>query len=215
MAAGAGARRLVNSGPTAERIYDAVKQAIMTRVYRPGERLDPTVLAEELNASATPVREALDRLLGEDLVESRTSSGFFLPSLDEPGLKDMYAWSLELLTLALRSRTRKQNPAPVELATEAEGDRSLAERTDGLFVTIAARSSNREHARAVARLNARIHAVRTVEPLALAAEPDELDAIVRALNAADRASLQRRIAAYHRRRMRAAAALVRALYRAG
>lgn len=205
----------MNAGPTAERVYETLKRAIMERGFRPGERLDPAVLADKLNASTTPVREALDRLVGEGLVETRTGSGFHLPALDEPGLKDMYAWSSELLALALRSWTSEEGVAAIELSATADDQLSLAERIGRLFSAIAARSSNREHARAVARLNARIHAVRAAEPLALAPDSDEFDTIEVAVNADDRAALRRLLAVYHRRRIRAAAAVVRALYRAG
>lgn len=204
----------MNAGPTAERVYDALKQAIMERAFRPGERLDPAVLADELAASATPVREALDRLVGEDLVESRTGSGFFLPALDEPGLRDMYAWSSELLALALRGWARENDTAASERSEKTDDQPSVAQRTARLFAAIAERSSNREHTRAVTRLSARIHAVRTVEPLVLATDTHELEPIEAALKAGDRAALRQSIAAYHRRRIRAAAVIVRALYRA-
>ena len=52
----------MNAGPTAERVYDTLKRAMMERRFRPGDRLDPAMLAEDLNSSTTPVREALDRL---------------------------------------------------------------------------------------------------------------------------------------------------------
>jgi DNA-binding GntR family transcriptional regulator len=205
----------VNAGPTAERVYETLKRAIMERGFRPGERLDPAVLADKLSASTTPVREALDRLVGEGLVETRTGSGFHLPALDEPGLKDMYAWSSELLALALRGWVPEGEAGASNPSESRDEESSVAERTSRLFSVIAARSSNREHALAVARLNARIHAVRATEPLALAPDSDELDMIEAAVNADDRAALRRLLVGYHRRRIRAAAAVVRALYRAG
>src|SRR3546814_5703166 len=79
----------MNSGHTAERVYDAIKQRIMAHEFRPGDRLDPAVLAELLASSVTPVRHALHMLAGEGLVEARTSGGFHLPSIDEPGLEDL------------------------------------------------------------------------------------------------------------------------------
>lgn len=210
MAARAGARAAVNAGPTAERVYDTLKRAIMERAFRPGDRLDPTALAEDLNASATPVREALDRLVGEDLVESRTGSGFLLPALDEPGLEDMYRWSEELLALALRSSSAAGSEQP---PGDEKADASLAERTAALFLAIGARSANAEHHRAIERLNARLHAVRTIEPRILGSVGEELSQLSQALNRGERPALRRASAAYHRRRRRAAAAIVRAVYR--
>jgi DNA-binding GntR family transcriptional regulator len=48
------------------------------------------LLAEQLSASVTPVRDALNTLTGEGLVEP-PGGGFHLPPLDEPGLRDMFA----------------------------------------------------------------------------------------------------------------------------
>jgi DNA-binding GntR family transcriptional regulator len=187
----------------------------MDRVHRPGDRLDPAVLADELSSSTTPVREALDRLVGEGLVESRTGSGFHLPALDEPTLKDMFAWSGELLGLAVRGWPGRASPAPPPRPAEQELGDSVARRTAQLFVAIARRSANAEHARAVERLNARLHAVRTVEPLVIDVGEGELETIEVAFLAGSKADLRRAVGRYHRRRIRAAAAVVRALYRAG
>ena len=74
----------MNSGATAERVHEVLKTRIMGREFRPGDRLDPAVLAAPLGASVTPVRDALHLLTGEGLVETRTSGGFHVPALDEP-----------------------------------------------------------------------------------------------------------------------------------
>lgn len=206
----------MNAGPTAERIYETLKRAVMERAHRPGARLDPAVLADELNSSTTPVREALDRLVGEGLVESRTGSGFYLPALDQPTLRDMYAWSSELLGLAVRGWARRVSPAPSTASSEPaeeQVDESEAARTALLFLAIARRSLNSEHARAVERLNSRLNAVRRTEPLVIGAGRDELEAIEASFVVSDRSALRRAIGAYHRRRIRAAAAILRALYR--
>jgi DNA-binding FadR family transcriptional regulator len=216
MAARAGGDIPVNAGPTAERVYETLKHAIMERAFRPGDRLDPAVLAERFNASTTPVREALDRLVGEDLVESRAGSGFHVPGLDEPGLKDMYAWSAELLMLAVREWPRAGSAPPllVPAAGEPQAEQAVAWRIGLLFAAIARRSVNSEHACAVQRINARLHAARVVEPLLIADVDEELTILEGFCRGGDRRSLGRGIAAYHRRRIRLAAGIVRALYRA-
>jgi DNA-binding FadR family transcriptional regulator len=212
MAARAESGHAVNAGPTAERVYETLKRVIMERGFRPGDRLDPALLAEQLNSSTTPVREALDRLVGEDLVESRTGSGFHVPALDEPGLKDMYAWCAELLHLSVRGWPRGDLSGG--FPEKAGSDIPIAEQTAQLFAAVAGRSLNSEHGRALGRLNARLHAVRTVEPLAIAGSINGLESIEAQLQSGDRAALRRAIATYHRPRIRGAAAVVRALYRA-
>lgn len=201
----------MNAGATAERVHDVLKAQIMARGFRPGERLDPAVLAAPLASSVTPVRDALHLLTGEGLVETRTGSGFHLPALDEPGLKDLYDWSAELLGLALRAWPRHAAGAA---AQAYEQRTAAAEHAAEIFLAIARRSPNGEHARAVDRLNARLHAVRTIEPTVLDQVEEELAALASAMTAGARDALRRLSASYHRRRRRAAAKIVRAVYRA-
>jgi len=198
----------MNPGATTERVHDALKRRIMDHDFRPGDRLDPAALAEALSASTTPVREALNQLVGEGLAESRAGGGFQIPLLDEPGLKDLYAWSGEVLALAIRGW---QDLAPID--AEACETSQVAERTADLFLAIARRSVNREHGRAVERLNARLHPIRHVEAHVTAGIDDEVAAMIAAASDGKRDVLRRLISAYHRRRRRLAAKIVRAVYR--
>jgi hypothetical protein len=200
----------VNSGPTAERVYQALKRLIMSRRFLPGERLEPAALADLLSSSVTPVRDALHLLTGEGLVNTRTGEGFHLPALHEPRLVDLYAWTAEVLTLSIRARS----PRSVPQAAPAPGaERNVAERTADLFMAIGSRSPNGEHGAVMKTLNDRLHSVRLLEPLILDEVDSELDAMTAADGADDRQQLTRLIGVYHRRRRRRAAELVRAAYR--
>ena len=55
----------------AERTVSVIRQRILTLTdgYRPGDRLYPGKLAEDLDVSVTPIREALKLLAAEGLVE--------------------------------------------------------------------------------------------------------------------------------------------------
>jgi len=204
----------MNSGATAERVYDALKRRLMMREFRPGERLDPAALAETLSSSVTPVRDALHMLTGELLVETRTSDGFHVPSVDEPGLKDLYDWMSEVLVLAIRASRRNELGPPSPAASSVASGQS-ADRAAELFAMIGRCSRNAEHHRAIVSLNMRLHAVRTVEPFVLEGIESEVDALAAAAAAGDWRETQRLSLAYHRRRRRSAADIVRALYRAG
>ncbi|HEX8238260.1 MAG TPA: GntR family transcriptional regulator [Allosphingosinicella sp.] len=196
----------MNSGPTAERVYQALKGLIMGRHFLPGERLEPAALADLLSSSVTPVRDALHLLTGEGLVRTRTGDGFHLPALNEPRLDDLYAWTAEVLILALRNRSPRSVPR--------EGaERDLVERTAALFSAIAARSPNAEHGAVMTSLNDRLHSVRLLELQVLGAIDSELEDMIAADIEDDRRQLARLVGAYHRRRRRHAAELVRAAYR--
>ena len=53
-----------------------IRERLRDGVFRPGERIAATQVADLLGLSATPVREALSRLSGEGLLEDRRGQGF-------------------------------------------------------------------------------------------------------------------------------------------
>lgn len=200
----------MNAGATSERVYEALKQRILVHGFRPGERLDPAKLGDDLHSSVTPVRDALHLLTGEGLVETRLSGGFHIAAMDAPSLQDLYEWNAQILVLAVRSWPPKDPP----FAAEADG-RALSGATAAasFFLRVAARSMNVEHRRAVLSANDRLNAARLCEALVIPDGEREIATMRPLLARGDKAGLRREIAAYHRRRHRAAHALVRALYR--
>lgn len=201
----------MNPGPISERVYDVMRRMILARCFLPGDRLDPNQLAERLAASVTPVREALNVLCGEQLVEAHRSGGYYLPALSKPSLKDMYAWANDIVVLSLKL-WRPWNGIDWDRIEDKRT--AAADRATDLFGQITRNSANTEHARAMELLSARLNAVRTVEESVLLDVRGELVALEHALETADKEALRKLAAAYHRRRIRAAAALVNAVYKA-
>ncbi len=68
--------------PAAEQVYSQLRERIVRLVFRPREPLYETVIAEEAGISRTPVREALQRLRDEGLVEIFPGLGTFVTPLD-------------------------------------------------------------------------------------------------------------------------------------
>jgi DNA-binding transcriptional MocR family regulator len=198
----------MNSGPTSERVYDAIKRRILSREFRPGERLDPALLAPSLSSSITPIRDALHLLTGQGLVETGTSEGFRLPHIDEPALKDLYAWNLEVLTLAIRSWPRGGVPAP-----DDDSASDPAHEMAALGIAIAQRSGNAEHMRAILSLNDRLQPLRVIEVMVIEPVEGEMAGLGTAIAEQDETRLRRLLLDYHRRRQRKAAEIVRTYYR--
>jgi DNA-binding GntR family transcriptional regulator len=198
----------MNSGPTAERVYDTVKRRILTGSYRPGERIEVAALAEALDSSVTPVRDALHLLVGERLVDTRTGDGFHLRQIDVPGLVDLYEWNRQVLLQALRSSRAGTDPP----AQDSGGD-DAGTMTGRLFACIGMCSGNIEHVRQLQSINDRLHAVRNAESVILRDWREELAALRHELEREDAPAVRRLIGAYHRRRGRIASELVRALSR--
>lgn len=172
----------------------------MSGRFAPGDHLEPAVLSGELNASITPVRDALHRLVGERIVEAPRNDGFRVPAPTEAELRGLYGWNCELLELALRSRRGGSRGVVLRPggATGADGVLNAPE----LFLRIAGRSPSAEHQLAVTNMNYRLAALRLVEDLLFEDVREELSLLSACLEAENIPALRRGIAAYHRRRQR-------------
>ncbi|WP_322013001.1 GntR family transcriptional regulator [Paraburkholderia sp. J12] len=83
-------------------VLQRIRHAILDGEWPPEHRLAPAALATRFDTSTTVVREALTRLTGEHLVESRTNRGFFIPRLDLREFSDLTQLRIATETLALR-----------------------------------------------------------------------------------------------------------------
>ena len=71
-------------------VYEQVLRAILNDRFRPGERLSIPDLASEMDVSQMPVRQAMDRLAEEGLVEVRPRSGTFVAQPEEHDIADTF-----------------------------------------------------------------------------------------------------------------------------
>jgi hypothetical protein len=203
----------MNSGPTSERVFDALRHRLLTRVYRPGQRLEPAVLAQDLTTSITPVRDALHLLAGRGLVVIGTGEGFHVGHIDAPALADLYLWNLGVLMLSLRSWPRALDGNDND-ATDDDGlTHDPASQIASVCTVISQLSLNAEHRLAIESLNDRLHPIRIAEFGVIEAPEREIFALQAALHQHDARNLQRLLASYHRKRLRKAAEIVRAHYR--
>lgn len=192
----------MSPGPTFDRVYLALKEQLTSGRLAPGDHLEPALIGEELNASITPVRDALHRLVGERIVEAPRNDGFRVPAPTEAELRDLYGWNRELLLLALRrghSTSRDSYPRALQ-----EGDSGFAAilLAPDFFRGVAAISGSAEHEAAIDSLNDRLGAIRTVEMRLFHDSGAELSALQDAYARDDILALRRGITAYHRRRQR-------------
>ena len=71
-------------------VYGEVLRAILDERFRPGERLSIPDLASEMDVSQMPVRQAMDRLAEDGLVEVRPRSGTFVAEPEERDIADTF-----------------------------------------------------------------------------------------------------------------------------
>lgn len=184
-----------------ERSYAALKQLLRDGAFAPGHRLEANRIAEEIGVSMTPVRDALNRLAGERLVEASSGEGFHVPRLGEGDLRDLYEWNSILAILAIRSARELPAPSAIE---EAMAGGSLPEATAAIFGLIAESVPNRELRLAIAHASDRLHPFRLVESIVLEPILGELEELIE-----PSASRQAAIRRYHLLRMRTVGDLLR------
>lgn len=72
-----------------EKVYEAVRNQIVSCELAPGSPLPAGELARQLGVSLTPVRDALNRLAAEGLVEDIARKGYFVARLDPDDIVDL------------------------------------------------------------------------------------------------------------------------------
>jgi DNA-binding GntR family transcriptional regulator len=80
----------VNQETTAGVIAAQLRARIMDGTFAPGSQLAEVKLASQLRVSRGPVREALQRLVQEGLLENRRNRGMFVVDLDDDEVADVY-----------------------------------------------------------------------------------------------------------------------------
>ncbi|MCL4370257.1 MAG: GntR family transcriptional regulator [Chloroflexi bacterium] len=80
---------LVNYPDLGEKVYEAIRDQIVTCELAPGSPLPVVELARQFGVSLTPVRDALNRLAAEGLVEDVPRKGYFVARLDHEEIVDL------------------------------------------------------------------------------------------------------------------------------
>ncbi|TYB83066.1 GntR family transcriptional regulator [Maritimibacter fusiformis] len=107
--------------------YELILDAIDAGLYRPGDRMVESELAERFGVSRTPIREALQRLETQSLL-TRDGRSLIVASLDHNQLAELYAVRAELEGLAARLAAQHAAPEEVRVLREmVEQDRALVD----------------------------------------------------------------------------------------
>lgn len=86
---------------TSDVVADQLREAILKGVYKPGDRLIETELAERFSVSRGPVREAVRVLAAEGLVQLRKNRGAVVSAPSPDDVLEVYATRMALGSLAV------------------------------------------------------------------------------------------------------------------
>ncbi len=102
--------------PLGDSVYSTVKQLILSNQLRPGHKLAHQHLADRLEVSRTPVRQALERLYQEGYVIRIPARGYFVAEVKSHEARDLYQMRMALEPFALRiSMTQGITPEQLDV----------------------------------------------------------------------------------------------------
>jgi DNA-binding GntR family transcriptional regulator len=125
-------------------VYEAIREAIVTRVIAPGARVTEAGLAEQLGVSKTPVREALLKLRQVGLIESAGRRGGRIAMPSRTSIRHAYETREALESQAALLAAERASDSQIDQITDAaerclaqalEGDRAGFRHWDGVFHT--------------------------------------------------------------------------------
>jgi DNA-binding GntR family transcriptional regulator len=106
----------MDTGTLSDRVYVALRERILSGEFPPGTRLNLTHLANELEVSNTPLREALARLERAGLVELVPYSGPRVRALSAEEVSDIFDVRIELEAPAVRLTAARADEAALGVA---------------------------------------------------------------------------------------------------
>lgn len=85
-----------------EQAHERIRRDILNGELFPGDKLQIEAISERYGIGIAPVREALNRLSSEGLVERKSQRGFFVTKISMSSLEELVKTRIWLETLALR-----------------------------------------------------------------------------------------------------------------
>jgi DNA-binding GntR family transcriptional regulator len=89
-----------------EQAHERIRRDILNGELFPGDKLQIEAISERYGIGIAPVREALNRLSSEGLVERKSQRGFFVTQISMNALEELVKTRIWLETLALRESIR-------------------------------------------------------------------------------------------------------------
>lgn len=199
--------------------YKILEQRIAAYRYRPGARLSPDHLTNEIAIGLTPTRTALQWLHRDGLIDHRPGQGFFVKTPSAEEIVNLYRGNIIQLEGSISmNATDRENGSDAKQFSEIfdsswtgfsqQGARDqLTVLTENAFNNIAALSGSDVVVRAVEALNSRLYFIRLVECDVLEDVGSDLYALHHYLYENDYAGLRDALIAYHAKRLQNAMSL--------
>lgn len=103
-----------------ETVYRSLCENLRNGRYRPGDHLREEEVAQQLEVSRTPVREAFNRLLSRGLLKPASGRGLVVRSLDMTEIFELYAVREILEGAAARLAAQHASQPEIEVLSDLE-----------------------------------------------------------------------------------------------
>lgn len=165
---------MTRSDSNVDRLYEALRQMAADFAFKPDARINESALASELNASRTPIREALNRLVAEGFLTFQSGRGFFCRSLSPELVLDLYEARVAIEVEAVRLACERARPGDVaalqsrldEIAPDYRPETApeqLLAMDEAFHRDVAGLCGNAEILRMLDNLNDRIRYIRLID----------------------------------------------------
>ena len=104
----------VNHSTLNQRVYTQLREMILTGTLPSGSQIDERRLAEDLQVSRTPLREAISQLAKEGIIEYRPYRGNLVRTFTAKQVNDLYQVRKALESLAMRLAIPKLSQEHIE-----------------------------------------------------------------------------------------------------
>jgi DNA-binding GntR family transcriptional regulator len=142
MAASGKSLNQIDNKPLRERVLDALREAIISAELKPGDPLIELELSNQLGVSRAPLREAIQILSREGLVETMPYRGAIVRNLTRRDIEELYSLRSVLESFAVQRIIERSDPAHVArlraifetmLAAAKDGDLKAVNNIDREF----------------------------------------------------------------------------------
>ncbi|MCV3211520.1 GntR family transcriptional regulator [Mesorhizobium sp. YC-39] len=162
-----------DAGNLAERAYEEIKRRIFDFILMPGDRLSESDLAQQIEVSRTPLRQALQQLQHEGFVEALPKVGWLIRPLDFEKFDELYDFRILIECFAARElcTTVKDRSAlrtlaliwSVPAAERLQDAMKVSALDEAFHQTIVESTGNREMMRTHREITERIRIIRRLD----------------------------------------------------
>ncbi|MCR4822354.1 MAG: GntR family transcriptional regulator [Treponema sp.] len=125
---------LIKKDNLRDQVYEYIRDGILSQEFKRGDNINLDELSRKLGVSNTPIRESINLLVKEGLIEYKQNNGFFVISPDRETVNEILQVVFFIVVAALRFcfRSGKMNLVLPKMEERLENQRQLLEKGDSL-----------------------------------------------------------------------------------